>query len=85
MPCMKEKTSRPFSLSVMHTQPPARAQGLFSKRDDVRVCSGHWPKVGRYASGRGYAHVNGMEMRGWEREVEDAGRVEGTSFREVTG
>ena len=31
-------------------------------------------------SGRGkvmYAHVNGMELRGWEVEVEDAGRFEG--------
>jgi hypothetical protein len=32
-------------------------------------------------SGRGkvmYAHVNGMELRGWEVEVEDAGRFEGS-------
>jgi hypothetical protein len=32
-------------------------------------------------SGRGkvmYAHVNGMEMRGWEEELEDAGRFEGS-------
>ncbi len=38
-----------------------------------------WANVGRNASGRGYAHVNRMEMRG-KREVEDAGRVEGRSL-----